>query len=67
MKKLYLILIMGLTVLLFSCTQNVQKGETEESQFTTELTQAEKDGGILTPEILWKFGRVSDPQISPDK
>jgi dipeptidyl aminopeptidase/acylaminoacyl peptidase len=30
------------------------------------LTEDEIVNGILTPEILWKFGRVSDPQISPD-
>lgn len=31
-----------------------------------QLTPEEKKLGVLTPEILWKFGQVSDPQISPD-
>ncbi|MDR0415230.1 MAG: S9 family peptidase [Prevotellaceae bacterium] len=35
-------------------------------QLDNQLTQEEKNRGILTPEILWKFGQVSDPQISPD-
>ncbi|MDR0711329.1 MAG: S9 family peptidase [Prevotellaceae bacterium] len=35
-------------------------------RITNQLTQEEKQRGILTPEILWKFGQVSDPQISPD-
>ncbi|MBT4060683.1 MAG: S9 family peptidase [Lentimicrobiaceae bacterium] len=24
------------------------------------------DGNLMTPEALWSFGRVSDPQVSPD-
>jgi dipeptidyl aminopeptidase/acylaminoacyl peptidase len=35
-------------------------------QIDNQLTQEEKNHGVLTPEILWKFGQVSDPQISPD-
>lgn len=30
------------------------------------LTQEEIDGGVMTPEILWKFGRISDHQLSPE-
>ncbi|MDR0687056.1 MAG: S9 family peptidase [Prevotellaceae bacterium] len=35
-------------------------------QVDNQLTQEEKNRGVLTPEILWKFGQVGDPQISPD-
>ncbi|MDR2814611.1 MAG: S9 family peptidase [Prevotellaceae bacterium] len=35
-------------------------------QIANQLTPEEKKQGVLTPEILWKFGQVSDPQISPD-
>jgi dipeptidyl aminopeptidase/acylaminoacyl peptidase len=31
-----------------------------------QLTPEEREHGILTPEILWKFARVSEPQISLD-
>jgi len=34
--------------------------------FSNQLTDAEKDGGRLTPEILWKFGRVGGGEVSPD-
>jgi dipeptidyl aminopeptidase/acylaminoacyl peptidase len=34
--------------------------------FMLNLTPEEKAGGVLTPEILWKYGRLGDPQISPD-
>lgn len=30
------------------------------------LTDAEKAGGVLTPEILWKYGRMSGINLSPD-
>lgn len=32
----------------------------------TPLTQKEIEGKKLTPEILWKFGRISEAQLSPD-
>ncbi len=59
-----LLLILSLGLILFSC-----KGpESEEPgiEFKVELTEAEKEAGILTPEILWKFGRVSGGSLSPD-
>jgi dipeptidyl aminopeptidase/acylaminoacyl peptidase len=34
--------------------------------FSGELTTEEIAGGRLTPEILWKFGRVGDESLSPD-
>ena len=72
MKRHYLISALGLVTLLlsftYSCTQEQPLAEkTEKTDFTTALTTLEKEGGILTPEVLWKFGRVSDPQISPDE
>jgi len=38
----------------------------DAESFIKNLNPAEKAGGILTPEILWKFGRLGDPQVSPD-
>ncbi len=37
-----------------------------EADFSGMLTPEEIEGGRLTPEILWKFGRVGDPRLSPD-
>jgi dipeptidyl aminopeptidase/acylaminoacyl peptidase len=31
-----------------------------------QLTQEEKKRGLLTPEILWKLGKLGEPQLSPD-
>ncbi|MDR3367507.1 MAG: peptidase S9, partial [Prevotellaceae bacterium] len=35
-------------------------------QIDDQLTPEEQKRGVLTPEIMWKFGQVSDPQLSPD-
>ncbi len=36
------------------------------ADFSGELTPEEIEGGKLTAEILWKFGRTGDARISPD-
>ncbi|MFZ5941578.1 MAG: S9 family peptidase [Bacteroidota bacterium] len=60
------LIIPALVLLLFSaCSQ--QKEETIPGDYTGKLSEEEIRGGIMTPEILWKFGRVSDHQLSPDQ
>jgi dipeptidyl aminopeptidase/acylaminoacyl peptidase len=63
MKKLVYTLF-AILILSGGCkTKPVYK---EEGDFSNKLTQQEIAGGKLTPEILWKFGRVGDAQLSPD-
>jgi len=50
---------------LSACT-GVQE-EKQAGDYSGALTQDEINKGIMSPEILWKFGRVSDHQLSPDK
>ncbi|MDP4272741.1 MAG: S9 family peptidase [Bacteroidota bacterium] len=51
----------GVFLFFFSaCTFN------KKEEPPTSLTKEEIAGGKLTPEILWKFGRVGDSQLSPD-
>jgi dipeptidyl aminopeptidase/acylaminoacyl peptidase len=38
----------------------------EQPDYSGQLTQSEIQNGKLTPEILWKFGRLGDMQLSPD-
>ena len=67
MKNLLYFLIVPI-VFFTSCQPKEPTGEDESNSIPdVSLTQNEIDAGILTPEVLWKFGRVSDPQISPDK
>lgn len=65
-KSLLNILIFAMAI--YGCTnvQNEQKRDEVKSDFTGKLTQEEIDGGRLTPEILWKFGRLTSAQLSPD-
>lgn len=63
MKQLSIILLAILFVFSGCKTKPSYK---EEGDFTNQLTQKEVAGGKLTPEILWKYGRVADAQLSPD-
>ena len=35
-------------------------------QINNQLTAEEKAGGVMTPEIMWKFGRLGTFTLSPD-
>ncbi len=37
-----------------------------KGDFSGQLTAEEIENGILTPEIMWKFGRVGEQKLSPD-
>jgi dipeptidyl aminopeptidase/acylaminoacyl peptidase len=54
-----------LAFLLNSCNTESEIIE-QQSDFSGTLTQEEIDGGVMTPEILWKFGRVGEQKLSPD-
>ncbi|MDR2938500.1 MAG: S9 family peptidase [Prevotellaceae bacterium] len=43
-----------------------KKDGEEKFQINNQLTQEEKSRGVLTPEILWKFGQVGEPRVSPN-
>lgn len=65
MKKLfYLSLIVSL--FLVSCSTEPDESLKLDSDFSGELTQQEISNAKLTPEILWKFGRLSSASLSPD-
>ena len=64
MKTRIYFLIALWSFLVISCTT----GPVQEtaSDFSGALTPEEIAGGKITPEILWKFARISDHQLSPD-
>jgi dipeptidyl aminopeptidase/acylaminoacyl peptidase len=50
-----------------SCKQKTTPMATEKvPEFNNQLTQEEKTGGVMTPEIMWKFGRLGTFALSPD-
>lgn len=61
-------LFLALATILFSCNKqnSEQKEEAQVPEYQRALTEEEIANGILTPEVLWKFGRVGDMQVSPD-
>ncbi len=61
-RMYFLSLFLGL--ILYSCDEAVK--QSSENDFSGQLTREEIERGILSPEILWKFGRVGDMQLSPD-
>lgn len=65
--KRYLLPVL-LLVLLFSASCKQKTPVTRETlpQFNNQLTAEEKTGGVMTPEIMWKFGRMGTFTLSPD-
>jgi dipeptidyl aminopeptidase/acylaminoacyl peptidase len=51
---------------MISCTDKDIKDDAPAGDFSNTLSQEEIDGKRLTPEILFKFGRVDEMKISPD-
>ena len=69
MRKSILLLASAAALLFASCGSDCCKQPVQEgpkSDFSNTLTQSEIDGGRLTPEILWKFGRIGGGELSPD-
>ena len=66
MKENIFILLAFFTFLTISCKPG-EKQEEVISDFSGTLTQAEIEKARLSPEILWKFARLSDHQLSPDQ
>lgn len=48
------------------CQTKVETPASDMGDFSNQLTAEEIKGGVLTPEMLWKFGRVDEMQLSPN-
>lgn len=66
MKRYLLTIILPALLLTFSCKQKTVVAPVPEPQFNNQLTAEEKTGGRMTPEIMWKFGRLGSMALSPD-
>lgn len=65
MKNHNLLLSLLLLLILFSCKRPDERSGSV-SDFSGTLTTEEISNAKLSPEILWKFGRISDHRLSPD-
>jgi dipeptidyl aminopeptidase/acylaminoacyl peptidase len=61
MKKYFMPMLLG--VLMFSCQTGSQQDNTLPLITRNELSLT---SDIMTPEVLWSFGRLGDVQVSPD-
>ena len=67
MKKLFILSALVLIALMDSCRiKSPQAKVSEEGDYLNSLTPQEISGARLTPEMLWKFGRLGEIQPSPD-
>lgn len=64
MKAFYLLTASFLLMLISYSCQDIET--TEQADFNLQLTEQEKEGGKMTPEILWKFRRMGSICPSPD-
>ena len=66
MKKYFLLLLLVALLFVSSCKQQPPVAKEALPQFNNQLTAEEKAGGLMTPEIMWKFGRLGTFALSPD-
>ena len=65
MKKSAFLLLILASALVFSCKNEKQAAGENSPLITKNIVKAQ--GDLMTPEILWSFGRISEPVVSPDK
>ena len=66
MKKARYLLMIPVILLSVSCSQKAPVVKEITTGINNQLTQEEKNGGVMTPEIMWKFGRLGVFTLSPD-
>ena len=66
MKNNIISILIPLVVFLYSCTRETNENKKPSGNFNNTLTQEEIAKARITPEVLWKFGRVTDHRLSPD-
>ena len=64
----YLLMIIAIVLIHVSCKQKAPEITSLEvsEEINTSLTEEEKTGGVMTPEIMQKFGRLGAFTLSPD-
>ena len=67
MKRSFFLLMIAVISISVSCKQKSPVVTAKPvAEFNNQLTEEEKAGGVMTPEIMWKFGRLGSFALSPD-
>ena len=66
MKKNITLIVLLVLIISVSCKQKAAVTQAPENEFSVQLTDSEKAGGLMTPEIMWKFSRFGSFTLSPD-
>ncbi len=66
MKRSLSSLMIMVIIAFISCKQNHSEIKEQPADTGIQLTDEEKNGGKMTPEILWKFRRLGTISLSPD-
>lgn len=64
MKRKLLVMLISTAILTGACSTG-EKEATQETPIARSTITV--DNGIMTPEVMHSMGKVSDPQLSPDK
>jgi Tol biopolymer transport system component len=66
MKKILIVLLIAGLTGLWACCPKEKKDEKAVAPII-EKQDLKLASDLMTPEVLWAFGRTSEPEISPDK
>ncbi|MDQ1332902.1 MAG: Peptidase protein, partial [Bacteroidota bacterium] len=66
MKRYLVPIILPVLIFSVSCKQKEPVTKEPSAVINNQLSQEEKAGGVMTPEIMWKFGRLGNIALSPD-
>lgn len=66
MKRNLLWIILPLFIIPVACNRESAVRDNSLQYTDNKLSEDEKAGGVMTPEIMWKFGRLGTFALSPD-
>jgi len=65
-KNISLLFLMLTGIIIQSCTPTSQSGSDEENVTVIGKPNLQLKSDLMTPEVLWSFGRVGGQEVSPD-
>ena len=67
MKKLLFIMTFASVLAAGCCNEKTEEGAANTAvAIDNKLTDAEKQAGVFTAEVMWKMGRIGSQHLSPD-